>query len=262
MKKITVDASGSLLRMHGDKSPIRDGTVPIATLLTHHFRRGQVARFEGPGLVEGVTVADLELRELSFDQWGRMGWRPRWATKTTEFYAIVRNCTFKNLSVANTYFGSTRFINCRFDNVDFKVTRDSALIQAHFESCHFSGTWEGNFTSEADVIDNVTSTTLHNNDFSQLLGFSFVDTPLSVLRANRFDLGGNHLAVGPKFPGWPQVRHILAQQPPIHADILLLLEGRHASSTCEILVRDHFDTGVWQRLIGGPHLKSWNTQHF
>lgn len=79
-------------------------------------------------------------------------------------------------------------------------------MQAHFIDCHFSGTWEANFTTEARREDPAPRVVISGNDFRALRGMDFFGVPES---ANALDTSGDHLVLRRGHLADPAVRTVL-----------------------------------------------------
>lgn len=161
----------------------------------------------GGGILIGADLANLAVEDLhlllgdSVSSLARRMLPSTWVTKVGRDIPVFEECDFSGL---RGWFepGMARFRRCRFLGVNVR----GQLMQAHFIDCHFSGTWEANFTTEARREDPAPRVVISGNDFRAIRGMDFFGVPES---ANALDTSGDHLVLRRGHLADPAVRTVL-----------------------------------------------------
>ncbi|MGY1750232.1 hypothetical protein [Modestobacter sp. SYSU DS0511] len=221
-----------------DHADLRAGATPHGAI-----------RVEGGGVVRGADLSSWTTSWLRFDDAtpARNAALPRPLKRGRVGEEIPQfvDCDFTGLTCPAFDPGMTRFLRCRFEDVDVTLTLGTA--SAHFEDCTFSGRWEGCFDARPDTRDPARHAVVRGNDFTGCRGFGLqggVDRT-----ANTFDPSG-HLVLWRGDPNWARIR-VIAEADPLVRNVVTSIEGDGPFDLAQdwaVLDGEFVEDGLWARL--------------
>jgi hypothetical protein len=222
--------------------------VTHAELLSGSRPRGEVV-VEGGGVVRGADLRNWKVAWLRFDEEPSLLRevlpRPLKPGRVGRDIPLFVDCDFSGLTCPAFDPGITRFVRCRFEDVDVRL--DLGTAHAHFTDCKFSGRWDGNFDARPDSRDPARRVVVRGNDFTgcrELAVQGGVDRT-----ANTFD-ATIHLVLWRGHVNWSRIRAI-AEDDIYLRDVVRSIEGRGPFGLEQdwyVLNRDLVADDLWTRL--------------
>jgi hypothetical protein len=222
--------------------------LTYANLQTGATPAGEV-RVDGGGVVWAADLSNWTVSWLLFSEamsaLDEVLPRPLKRGRVGREIAQFIDCDFSGLTCAAFDPGITRFVRCRFQDVDVEL--NLGTTSAHFQDCVFSGRWEGNFDARRDVRDPARQAVIRGNDFTGCRDMSLqggVDRT-----ANTFD-SLLHLVLWRGDPNWSQIREIAEADAFLH-NMVTSIEGHGPFDLAQdwaVLHRDLVPDDLWTRL--------------
>ncbi|MQA35219.1 hypothetical protein [Modestobacter roseus] len=228
----------------------RDGTTRLTYAeLQAGVRPDDDVTIEGGGVVRGADLSGWTVSWLRFADSTSALDRvlPRQLKRGRPGHEIPQfiDCDFSGLACPALDPGIARFVQCRFEDVDVRLTLGTT--SAHFENCVFSGRWEGTFDARRDARDPARLAVIRGNDFT---GCREMGLQGGVDRtANTFD-PSLHLPLWRGDPKWARIREVAAEDTYLH-NVVTSIEGQGPFDLAQdwaVLHRDLVDDDLWARL--------------
>ena len=233
--------------------PLRvEESIAIADWLGSSQVSGGRIRLHGPGEARGVSLGRQRLKQFSVSYREPPVWLPRSTINPTRYFAYFLECDFSGIDVESFDPGPSRFFGCDFTDVRI-IAKPSAILDAHFINCRFSGSIEANFTHQASSVDSAKEKLYYGNDFAGVTdGAQFLDTRTIDLQNNSFakpNVDGAYVLVGQGLPGWDIIKDILQTDPELqHLRYHRTLTGPRRWQW-QVIYRDQMSPEAWATIV-------------